>query len=92
MKVTQSSVASGEAVGITRKRSNELATIRKRLSADDEDIQLIDEMKIISSEMRKELVRELDFSVTIPADQSLAMKTDLGIPWRKLRMMRRYVI
>ena len=49
-------------------------------------------MKIISSEMRKELVRELDFSVTIPADQSLAMKTDLGIPWRKLRMMRRYVI
>lgn len=39
MKVTQSSVASGEAVGITRRsRSNELATIRKRLSADDEDI------------------------------------------------------
>ena len=34
MKVTQSSVASGEAVDITR-RSNELATIRKRLSAYD---------------------------------------------------------
>ena len=90
MKVTQSSVASGEAVGITR--SNELDTIRKRLSADDEDIQLIIETKIIYSEMRKELVRELDFSVTIPADQSLAMKTDLGIPWRKLRMTRRYII
>ena len=47
-------------------------------------------MKILPDEMRKEIVKELNFNITIPADESLAMKADLCLPWRKLRM-RRYV-
>ena len=92
MKVTQSTVASGEATSITRRRrSNELADIRKRLSLDDEEKQITDEMKILPDEMRKELVKDINFNITIPADESLAMKADLCLSWRKLRIMRRYV-
>lgn len=58
MKVTRSTVASGEAASITR-RSNELADIRKRLSHDDEEKQISDEMKILPDEMRKKLRKGL---------------------------------
>lgn len=78
MKVTQSRVPSGEAVTLTRRRrSNELAAIRTMLSVDDDEKQIVDEMKVIPAEMRKEIVKELDFTINVPAEQCLAMKSEL---------------
>ncbi len=48
------------------------------------------EIRILPSEERDQLVKEVSFHVTVPAEEGLAMKADLCLPWRKLRMMRRY--
>ena len=91
MKVTSSSVRSSESSRDTaRRRSQELSKIRERLSSGDSEHQMADELKMLPKEVREELTKELKFSVHIPADQSLAMKADLCLPWKKLRIMRRY--
>ena len=38
-------------------------TFRKRLSLDDEEKQVTDEMKILPDEMRKELVKDINFNI-----------------------------
>ena len=54
-----------------------------------------DNLVQMSSEVKKEeravLMKEVNFTVTIPPEQGLAMKADLNIPWNKLRAMRRYM-
>lgn len=42
-------------------------------------------------EEREEILTELQggFKVQIPTHKALAMKADLGIPWAKLRAIRR---
>ena len=72
-----------------RRRSNELLEIREKLSMGETRIQLSHEIKKISEE-RALLMKEANFMVVIPPEQGLAMKTDLNIPWNKLRMTRRY--
>ena len=48
------------------------------------------ELKMLPRAERESLMREANFTLTIPPEQGLAMKADLNIPWRKLRVMRRY--
>ena len=52
---------------------------------------MVDEMKILPKEEREQLMKDANFSVHVPPEQGLAMKADLCIPWKKLRMMKRYI-
>uniref|UniRef100_A0A1X7V608 RING-type domain-containing protein n=1 Tax=Amphimedon queenslandica TaxID=400682 RepID=A0A1X7V608_AMPQE len=89
IKLTTSSVSSGEcSKGTIRRRSNEIRKIRERLSMGDSTVQMHNEIEIIPKEERTALMKEANFTVTIPPDQGLAMKADLNIPWNKLRAMR----
>ena len=58
-------------------------------------VQLSREVTSITSEYRKHLLDEIfkqpgRFLIEIPPTQSLALKSDLQLPWAKLREMRRY--
>ncbi len=37
-------------------------------------------------------MREAKFEVHVPPVQGLAIKADLCLPWKKLRIMRRYCV
>ena len=52
---------------------------------------MVDEVKMLPREMREDLIKDMKFTVHVPPEQSLAMKADLCLPWKKLRIMRRYI-
>jgi hypothetical protein len=91
MKVTKSMVSSSKCSRETiRRRSNELSKIRSQIAMGDSTIQFNNELKQLPIEERKILMKEANFTISIPPEQGLAMKADLNIPWNKLRIMRRY--
>jgi len=65
------------------------------ISAGDESSQLCSEITSSSQETREELFELLQttvgcFQTSISTEETLAMKAELQIPWKKLRVMRRY--
>lgn len=56
----------------------------------DTKAQLQAEVKMLTSEERQDLLKSAGITVDIPAEQGLAIKADLAIPWNKLRVIRRY--
>ena len=48
-----------------------------------------DEMKTMNAADQMEVFRTMEFKVEIPALTGLAMKADLGLPWHKLRIVKR---
>ena len=92
IKVSSPTVPSGQSSHDTkRRRSEEISKIRHQISLGDDNAQFTDEIKMLPSEEREKLMKEANFSITIPPEEGLAMKADLCLPWRKLRIMRRYV-
>ena len=94
MKATNSRVTSTEATYKTiRRRSQELSQHRRVCSGGEQacGFQLSREIKACSREERETILEELQdgFKVKIPTSQALALKADLGIPWFKLRAIRR---
>ena len=57
----------------------------------DREEQMADEIKKVPTEEREALMKEINFTITVPPEQGLALKSDLCLPWRKLRVMRRYI-
>lgn len=51
--------------------------------------QMAAEVKSMTSEDRLKMVAGLEFQITIPALSGLALKTDLCLPWNKMRAMKR---
>ena len=51
--------------------------------------QLKAEMKALTSEDRQKLLAELEFKIELPALTGLAMKSNLCLPWNKMRAMKR---
>jgi hypothetical protein len=41
---------------------------------------------------REELIRLSGVKLSVPPGQGLAIKTELGIPWNKMRHIRRFAI
>ena len=85
VRVPQPRVSSSEACA---------KTVRTRASAGDAAVQLEGELQTCSSQERQRLLGVLakdGCKVVIPPDEALAMKADLGLPWNKLRVVRRYV-
>ena len=95
VRVPQPRVPFSEACSKTvRTRTQCMSTIRELVSAGDATIQLKGELQACSSQERQKLLEALakdGCKVVIPPDEALAMKADLGIPWSKLRVVRRYV-
>ena len=60
------------------------------MSIGDTEEQMADELKRKPAEEREEIMKTANFTITVPTEQGLALKSDLCLPWRKLRMMRRY--
>lgn len=84
-------VTSGEASARTLKRRTEnISKVRSITSGGDSVVQLASEVKTLTKAEREELILEVKLPILIPTDQALAMKADLGIPWTKLRILRRY--
>ena len=67
MKVTTSSVPSDMASQDTkRRRCQQLASIRDRVSAGGGEQQIVDEIKLLPRELKEVLMKEMNFTVYIP--------------------------
>ena len=87
MKVTSPRVASDEASRFTvRRQSNELAQVRAEISGGAPTVQHQDEMRV---DERQALLSSSDFTTKLTCHAALAMKANLMIPWKKMRIMRR---
>ena len=90
MKVTATSTPSSKCSKHTiRRQSHEISKVRQALSVGDVTQQMADETRLLPKEERNELMKEANFNVYIPPEEGLAMKADLCLPWKKLRLMRR---
>lgn len=91
-KVTLPTVSSDEASMKTlRRRSGELEVHRSTISKGASVVQLRSEVKSLSNEDRQALLEGLEFKIQLPAITGLALKTDLSLPWSKMRTMKRYI-
>lgn len=89
-KVTKPILSSAEASKRTiRRRSRELSLHRNATSKGEPVKQLQAEIGSLNSEERQELLKGLHFKIELPALTSLAMKSDMCLPWNKLRVARR---
>lgn len=57
-----------------------------------ESAQLQDEVKQMCKEDREKLLKSITDSTVVSSEEVLAFKADLGIPYNKLRTMRRLII
>ena len=93
VRVTTPRVESSAASDRTlKRRSSELELVRNIVSKGAPVEQLQNELKCLTKEDREAILDAAMGgapSITIPADQVLAMKADLSITWNKLRVMRR---
>lgn len=91
IKIPNSDKPTGDSSRFTiRRRSEQLSAIREKLSIGDIEEQMADELKRKPAEEREEITKAANFTITVPPEEGLALKSDLCLPWRKLRMMRRY--
>lgn len=66
-----------------------MENVRDLISSGDAQFQLQEEIKHLSKEERQDLLKKAGFTLEVSPEQGLAMKADLGIPWNKLRIIRR---
>jgi hypothetical protein len=90
MQVPSCRVPSSEASKVTIwRRSQQLAKVRDNISGGASQVQLQSEIRCLSKEERQEILNDANLPITIPANHVLAMKSDLAIPWAKLRIISR---
>jgi len=63
--------------------------VRKIVCGGDSSGHLAAEIQALSKSERKDLLRQAQLPVIVPADHALAMKADLAISWTKLSILRR---
>ena len=71
------------------RRTEVLGHVRQLASGGDISAQFAAEIKVLNTAEREDLLHQAQLPVVIPANHALAMKADLGIPWNKLRILRR---
>ena len=84
-------VSSLEASGRTlRRRRDDLMRQRVSISGSSADAQaqLCLEVKALPEEERQSLLKEAGVTSTLDATQSLAIKSELSLPWYRLRILR----
>ena len=55
----------------------------------DAEVQLVLEVTSLSKQARQKLLAEAGVGTEIDATQALAIKSDLSIPWYRIRILRR---
>ena len=73
-----------------QRRVNYIQTLRTSISGGDPKSLLVAEMNQLPKSERQTLMKEAGFNLEVPQGEGLAMKASLGIPWSKLRHLRRY--
>ena len=92
MPVSGCRVSSSEASSRTlRRRSLQLTQVREVVSGGCSTEQLQHDVAHMSKESREAILGEASLPVHIPVDHGLAMKSDLQLPWNKMRAIRRYM-
>ena len=77
-----------------QRRASAVESFRSRTASHDErqldsNVQLLAEIRRMGQDERSTIVKEAGLSVEISSEQGVAMKTDLGLPWNKIRHLRR---
>lgn len=68
-----------------------MSQVRAHISGGDEAVQMKAKLKAPPKSERETILADAQLPIVIPTDQSLAMKTDLALPWAKLRLINRYI-
>ncbi len=91
MPVRGCRVKSSEASSKTlSRRTQTLSQLRMTLSGGDTSTQLQSEIRALTAEERRAVLKDANLPVEIPPDHALAMKADLALPWFKMRQISRY--
>lgn len=77
-----------------KQRCRELDTIRSIVSGGESSVLMQEELRMLSDEERKDLLQKSGIStaVEISAEQGLAIKAGLSLPWFRLRHLKRFDI
>jgi len=57
--------------------------------AEDADMLFEDELRCLSEERKEKILHDAGITINIPPKQGLAIKSMLGIPWYRLRILNR---
>ena len=92
MPVPGCRVSSSEASSRTlHRRSLQLDRVREVVSGGSNTEQLQHEIAHLTKESREAILDEASLPIQIPVDHGLAMKSDLQLPWNKMRAIRKYI-
>ena len=98
MRVRSPRVPSSQACSKTvRERARRMGDVREVVSGGDVALQLSREIQGQTPDEHQKILDELlslpgAFKIQVSPSESLALKSDLQIPWTKLRIMRRLSI
>lgn len=70
-----------------KQRTEEVSRVRAITSGGDAAVQFAAEVKSLSKEEWPELFQHAQLPVVIPMEHALAMKSNLGLSWNKLRSL-----
>ena len=90
MKIPKATAATTDVSQKTAaRRTKAIQMVREVISGGDHSRQLQLEIKNLPQNDREELLRSIGFNLQVPAGQGLAIKCDVGLPWNKLRTLRK---
>ncbi|KAL5484078.1 hypothetical protein EMCRGX_G020519 [Ephydatia muelleri] len=70
-------------------RVNEMSSTRAILSAESSTVMFETELKSLDRKEKERLLKSAGITKGMTPEQGLALKADLGLPWNRLRMLRR---
>ena len=90
MRITHARTPTGTASARTMKRRcKEMQMVRDVVSQGESSALLCKELHYLALAERQTLLQEAGLVSTVGAGEALAIKAGLGLPWAKLRMLRR---
>ena len=78
-----------------QRRSASMEVIRGSISGNslkDSACQIANEQKRRGVDERRDIMKKAGFEVEVPPGEGIAFKSNLAIPWNKLRLLRRYAV
>eukprot|EP00731_Ephydatia_muelleri_P024217 Em0016g488a len=72
-------------------RVNEMSSTRAILSAESSTVIFETELKSLDGKEKERLLKSAGITKGMTPEQGLALKADLGLPWNRLRMLRRWL-
>lgn len=90
MRVPRAVVATSDAsLKTAARRTTVMKCVRKVVSGGDEGKQMTLEVKCLPSHERQKMLQCAGLHLNVPEGQGLAMRIDVGLPWNKLRVLKK---